>query len=89
MALTTSATANIVSTYQRGAKDTGSPEVQIALLSTRISALTEHLKQHQHDKLSGFGLSLLVSKRRRLLRYLKNTSAERYRKLIQQLNLRG
>jgi small subunit ribosomal protein S15 len=89
MALTTSATAEIVKTYQCAPKDTGSPEVQIALLSKRISALTEHLKQHQHDKRSGFGLSLLVSKRRRLLRYLKNSSVERYRKLIQDLNLRG
>ncbi len=89
MALTSNATAEIVKTHQRGSKDTGSPEVQIALLSTRISALTEHLKQHQHDKLSGHGLALLVSKRRRLLRYLKNTSADRYRNLIQVLNLRG
>jgi small subunit ribosomal protein S15 len=89
MALTSSATAEIVKTHQRGPADTGSPEVQVALLSTRISALTEHLKQHKHDKLSGFGLSMLVSKRRRLLRYLKNTSAERYRALIQALSLRG
>ena len=89
MALTSSATAEIVKTYQRASQDTGSPEVQIALLSTRISSLTEHLKQHRHDKLSGFGLAMLVSKRRRLLRYLKNTGAERYKKLIQQLNLRG
>lgn len=89
MALTTSASAEIVKAYQRAPKDTGSPEVQIALLSKRISMLTEHLRQHQHDKRSGFGLSLLVSKRRRLLRYLKNSSGERYRKLIQALNLRG
>ncbi|HVY53588.1 MAG TPA: 30S ribosomal protein S15 [Gammaproteobacteria bacterium] len=89
MALTTSATAEIVKTHQRAAKDTGSPEVQVALLSKRISALTEHLKQHQHDKRSGFGLAMLVSKRRRLLRYLKNNSVERYRQLIQLLNLRG
>lgn len=89
MALASSATAEIVKTYQRGSKDTGSPEVQIALLSTRISALTEHLKQHQHDERSSYGLSLLVSKRRRLLRYLKNISADRYRKLIRLLNLRG
>lgn len=89
MALTSSATAEIVKTHQLAPKDTGSPEVQIALLSKRISSLTEHLKQHQHDKLSGFGLAMLVSKRRRLLRYLKNTSVERYKKLIQALNLRG
>jgi len=89
MALSSNATAEIVKTYQRASKDTGSPEVQIALLSKRISSLTEHLKQHEHDKLSGFGLAMLVSKRRRLLRYLKNVSVERYRKLIQALNLRG
>lgn len=89
MALSTSATAEIVKTYQRAPKDTGSSEVQIALLSTRISSLTEHLKLHRHDKLSGFGLAMLVSKRRRLLRYLKTTDAEGYKKLIQQLKLRG
>lgn len=89
MALTSNTTAAIVKTHQQGGKDTGSPEVQVALLSTQISALTTHLKQHKHDKLSAHGLSLLVSKRRRLLRYLKNTSAERYRQLIQTLNLRG
>ena len=89
MALSTTATVEIVEKYQRAPKDTGSPEVQIALLSKRISSLTEHLKQHQHDKLSGFGLAMLVSKRRRLLRYLKTTKVERYKKLIQALNLRG
>lgn len=89
MALTSSATAEIVKSHQRGSNDTGSPEVQIALLSSRISALTEHLKQHGHDKRSGHGLALLVSKRRRLLRYLKNSSVERYKNLIQLLKLRG
>ena len=89
MALSSIATAEIVTAHQRAPKDTGSPEVQIALLSKRISSLTEHLKQHKHDKLSGFGLAMLVSKRRRLLRYLKTTALERYRKIIQALNLRG
>ncbi len=89
MALSSIATAEIVKEHQRAPQDTGSPEVQIALLSKRISSLTEHLKQHEHDKLSGHGLAMLVSKRRRLLRYLKNTSLERYRKLIQALKLRG
>lgn len=89
MALSTSATAEIIGTYQQSPQDTGSSEVQIALLSKRISSLTEHLKQNIHDKLSGFGLAMMVSKRRRLLRYLKTTSAERYKKLIQQLGLRG
>ena len=89
MALSSNATAEIVKTHQRAPNDTGSPEVQIALLSKRISSLTEHLKQHQHDKLSGFGLAMLVSKRRRLLHYLKTTGIGRYRKLIQALKLRG
>lgn len=89
MALSSIAKAEIVKAHQRAPKDTGSPEVQIALLSKRISSLTEHLKEHKHDKLSGFGLAMLVSERRRLLRYLKKTSLERYRKLIQALNLRG
>jgi len=89
MALSTSATAAIIQTHQRAPKDTGSSEVQVALLSTRISYLTEHLKAHPHDKLSGFGLSMLVSKRRRLLRYLKRTNLKAYRKLLQKLGLRG
>ena len=89
MALTSTAKAEIVQAHQRAPKDTGSPEVQVALLSKRINSLTEHLKNHEHDKLSGFGLAMLVSKRRRLLRYLKTVSLERYRKLIQALNLRG
>ncbi len=89
MALSSNATAEIVQKYQHAPQDTGSPEVQIALLSKRIYSLTEHLKQHQHDKLSGFGLAMLVSKRRRLLSYLKKTGIERYRKLIQALKLRG
>jgi len=89
MALSTSATAEIVKTHQRAPQDTGSPEVQIALLSTRISYLTEHLKKHPNDKLSGFGLSILVSKRRRLLRYLKTTNLQAYRELILKLGIRG
>ena len=68
--------------------DTGSAEVQIALLSKRISDLTEHLKTHKHDHHSRRGLLLLVGKRRRLLNYLHRTDIDRYRSIIQRLGLR-
>ena len=68
--------------------DTGSPDVQIALLSKRISHLTEHLKQHKHDHHSRRGLLLLVGQRRRLLNYLQKTDIERYRSIIERLGLR-
>lgn len=68
--------------------DTGSPEVQIALLTRRIERLTEHLKEHKHDHHSQRGLMKLVGQRRRLLRYLSETDAERYRSLITKLGLR-
>jgi small subunit ribosomal protein S15 len=68
--------------------DTGSPEVQVALLSRRISDLTEHLKAHKHDHHSRRGLLLLVGRRRRLLQYLARTDIARYRSLIERLGLR-
>ncbi|WP_295660736.1 30S ribosomal protein S15 [uncultured Nocardioides sp.] len=68
--------------------DTGSPEVQIALLSHRISHLTEHLKTHKHDHHSRRGLLLLVGQRRRLLNYLQNTEIQRYRSIVEKLGLR-
>ena len=68
--------------------DTGSPEVQIAMLSRRISDLTEHLKMHKHDHHSRRGLLLLVGRRRRLLKYLAKTDINRYRALIERLGLR-
>lgn len=68
--------------------DTGSPEVQVALLSQRIKDLTEHLKEHKHDHHSRRGLLLLVGQRRRLLQYLSSVDIERYRALIQRLGLR-
>lgn len=89
MALTTAATAEIVKTYQRASNDTGSSEVQIALLSNRISYLTEHLKSNKNDKHTGYGLNRLVSKRRKLMRYLKKTDVKAYRELIQKLDIRG
>jgi small subunit ribosomal protein S15 len=68
--------------------DTGSPEVQVAMLSKRISDLTEHLKKHKHDHHSRRGLLLLVGRRRRLLKYLAKTDINRYRALIEKLGLR-
>lgn len=89
MALTAAATAEIVNTYQRAKNDTGSSEVQIALLSARISYLTEHLKANKNDKHTGYGLNRLVSQRRKLMRYLKKTDPKSYRDLIQKLEIRG
>ncbi|HSK56837.1 MAG TPA: 30S ribosomal protein S15 [Jiangellales bacterium] len=78
----------ILSDYARGEGDTGSPEVQVALLTHRINHLTEHLKQHKHDHHSRRGLLLLVGQRRRLLNYLARTEITRYRELIERLGLR-
>jgi small subunit ribosomal protein S15 len=74
--------------YATTAGDTGSPEVQVALLSRRISDLTGHLKEHKHDHHSRRGLLLLVGQRRRLLNYLADTDINRYRQLIERLGLR-
>jgi len=79
---------SIIAQYATVEGDTGSPEVQIALLTGRISHLTEHLKEHKHDHHSRRGLLLLVGQRRRLLNYLQKTDIERYRSLIERLGLR-
>ncbi|HYS31234.1 MAG TPA: 30S ribosomal protein S15 [Streptosporangiaceae bacterium] len=78
----------IISEHATSEGDTGSPEVQIALLSKRISGLTEHLKVHKHDHHSRRGLLLLVGRRRRLLQYLAREDINRYRALIERLGLR-
>jgi small subunit ribosomal protein S15 len=78
----------IISEYATGDGDTGSPEVQVALLSRRISDLTEHMKVHKHDFHTQRGLLQLVGRRRRLLRYLEEKDVERYRALIERLGLR-
>ena len=78
----------IINTYKRDEKDTGSPEVQIALLTERISELTEHLKVHQKDNHSRRGLLKMVGKRRNLLKYLEKKEIERYRDIAQKLSLR-
>jgi small subunit ribosomal protein S15 len=78
----------IIDTYATGDGDTGSPEVQVALLTKRIADLTEHLKEHKHDHHSRRGLLLLVGQRRRLLNYLQKTEIARYRSIIERLGLR-
>jgi small subunit ribosomal protein S15 len=88
MALTNEDKAKIVSDYQRENADTGSPEVQVALLSARITDLSEHFKQHKHDHHSRRGLLKMVNQRRKLLDYLKRKDLERYRDLISRLGLR-
>jgi len=80
--------AKIVAEYQQHEGDTGSAEVQIALLSYRINHLTEHLKMHKHDHHSRRGLLLLVGRRRRLLDYLAKEDIERYRSIIERLGIR-
>ena len=78
----------IMTEYATVEGDTGSPEVQVALLSRRISDLTEHMKLHKHDYHTQRGLLLLVGRRRRMLRYLESTDVLRYRTLIERLGLR-
>lgn len=79
---------SIIAEYQRGEADTGSPEVQVALLSARISELTEHFGKHVKDHHSRQGLLKMVNKRRKLLDYLKARDQDRYRELISRLGLR-
>ena len=88
MALETVKKAEIVDKFKTHDGDTGSPEVQVALLTERINGLTEHFKAHKKDHHSRRGLLLLVSKRKRLLSYLKGRNVERYRTLIKELGLR-
>jgi small subunit ribosomal protein S15 len=88
MALTKEAKSEIITEYRRGESDTGSAEVQVAVLSKRISDLTEHLKTHKKDHHSRRGLLQLVGRRRRLLEYLRREDIERYRELITRLGLR-
>ena len=88
MAITTEHRARLVGEYQRGKGDTGSPEVQVALLTSRINELTEHFKAHIKDFHSRRGLLRLVSRRRKLLDYLKRSNNERYRTLLDRLGLR-
>ena len=88
MALVQEKKQELVQKYKRHDKDTGSPEVQVALLSERIAYLTEHFKTHKKDHHSRRGLLKLVGQRRRLLDYLKTVDQSRYRSLIEQLGIR-
>ena len=88
MAVTTADKARILSQYQRTKSDTGSPEVQVALLTERINMLTEHFKSHVKDFHSRRGLLTMVSNRRSLLAYLKRSNVDSYRSLIERLGLR-
>ena len=88
MALAADVKSTIIAEHGSGPGDTGSPEVQIALLSRRISDLTEHLRTHKHDHHSRRGLLLLVGQRRGLLNYLARIDIERYRAIIEKLGLR-
>ncbi len=88
MALSTAEKSQILSDYGLREGDTGSPEAQVALLTKRISDLTEHLKQHKHDHHSRRGLLLMVGRRRNLLKYLAKVDIRRYRSLIERLGLR-
>ncbi len=88
MSITVERKSELVQEYRRGTDDTGSPEVQVAILTERILNLTEHFKTHKKDNHSRRGLLKMVSQRRRLLDYLKGKDQERYRTLIQSLGLR-
>jgi len=88
MGLTKEKKSELIGKYGRGEGDTGSAEVQIALLTKRIEELTEHLRGHAKDHHSRRGLLMLVGKRRRMLRYLERTDLERYRSLVAELGLR-
>jgi len=89
MSEVTNARRQLMDQYGRTKDDTGSPEVQVALLTHRINYLTEHLKTNRKDNHSRRGLLLLVGKRRRLLKYLNKKDVNRYRELVKQLGLRG
>jgi len=88
VALDAAVKQEIIKAYATHEGDTGSPEVQVAVLSRRISDLTEHLKTHKHDHHTRRGLMALVGRRRRMLGYLRDTDIERYRSLIERLGLR-
>lgn len=88
MALAIDVKRQVLTRNQQHKSDTGSPEVQIALLSERITQLTEHFKTHKKDHASRRGLLIMVAKRRRLLTYLRNTGPERYKAVLQKLGIR-
>lgn len=88
MTLTQHEKSGVVAKFQRSAKDTGSPEVQVALLSERINGLSQHFGTHKRDHASRRGLLKMVNQRRKLLDYLKSISAEKYQSVVESLGLR-
>ena len=88
MSLDSATKQQIIAEFGSSPQDTGSPEVQVAMLTRRISDLTEHLKSHKHDHHSSRGLLILVGQRRRLLQYLQRTDITRYRSIIERLGIR-
>jgi small subunit ribosomal protein S15 len=88
MSLAADVKKQVITNYKVHKTDTGSPEVQVAILSQRITQLTEHFKSHQKDHHSRLGLLTMVARRRRLLKYLKASSPERYKELISRLGIR-
>jgi small subunit ribosomal protein S15 len=88
MSVTKERKQELIGQYRRGSADTGSPEVQVALLTTRINDLTEHLRSHKRDHACRRGLLMMVSRRRRLLDYLKKVDPQRYLDIIRHLDIR-
>ncbi len=88
MTITKQRKQELIGSYQRGAVDTGSPEVQVAILTSRVNALTEHLRSHKKDHACRRGLLMMVGRRRRLLDYLKGVDPQRYLDLIRRLEIR-
>lgn len=88
MSLSTEQKTQVIRDYQRGSLDTGSPEVQVALLTTRINDLQAHFQEHKHDHHSRRGLLKMVNQRRKMLDYLKRKDVQRYQSLIERLGLR-
>lgn len=88
MTITKERKADLIGQFKRGDDDTGSPEVQIAILTSRINGLTQHLRDHKKDYAGRRGLLMLVSRRRRLLDYLKNVDPQRYLDIIRRLEIR-
>ena len=89
MSITKDKKQNLISKFAINEKDTGSAEVQIAILSERIKNLTEHFKEHKHDNHSKTGLIAMVNKRKKLLKYLSNKNNQKYKEILKELNIRG
>ncbi len=88
MSITKERKQSLIADYKRGAKDSGSPEIQIAILTSRVSELTGHLQTHEKDHAGRRGLKMMVSRRRRLLDYLKKVDPQRYLDIIRRLDIR-